>query len=145
VAADGYVGGKMAIMWRMMKIMMPEALFPTGKNALRMARKLAGPDADRLLSNPDIVEHFQLLMKHYNNRAQFVHARRNFSPAEIDAMRDKSLFLIGDTDPMASFPGALRAMKDFRMNVKYFPHTGHAINHAQPEKIDAEIIGFLKG
>jgi pimeloyl-ACP methyl ester carboxylesterase len=144
VAADGYVGGKMAMMWRIVKSMMPEALFPSRKNSLHIARKLTGSNADRLLSNPDFMEHFWLLMKHYNKRAQFVHSRRNFSPAEIDAMRDKSLFLIGEEDRLASFPGALRAMKDFRMNVKYFPHTGHAINHALPEEINAEIVNFLK-
>jgi pimeloyl-ACP methyl ester carboxylesterase len=144
VAAEGYVGGKLGTMWRMMKTMMPEALFPSRANAMRIMRRLAGSNADALLSNPEVTEHFWLLMRHYNNRAQFVHMRRNLGAAEVEAMRDKSLFLIGEEDPLASFPGALRAMKYFCMNVKYFPHTGHVINHALPEKINAEIIGFLK-
>jgi hypothetical protein len=82
----------------------------------KLACKLAGRNAKVLPANEEVAEYFRLLMKHYNNRAQMYHSRRTFIAAEIADMRSKSLFLIGDSDPIAAFPAAKRAMADFAIN-----------------------------
>ncbi len=143
--AKGYGSGKFAVLGRMIRTMMPEALNPTEENAVRLGSKLAGPNSERLFSDKRFMDHFRLLMKHYNNRAQFVHSRRPFTPAEIELIRARSLFLIGDRDTIAYFPKMRRAMEDFRMNWKIYKDTGHLINHVRPEETHRDFVEFFLG
>jgi pimeloyl-ACP methyl ester carboxylesterase len=145
VAATGYGGSRFGAIFRLMKFFLPAALIPTIKNALRIGAKIMGPDAENLLADSEIAEHFWLLMKHYRAQAQFNHSRRTFSPEELASIRDKSLFLVGDADILVNSPGASKVMDDLKMNYKMIKDAGHAANHTKPREIEAEIVGFCLG
>ena len=49
------VGGKKLSMMAMMKIFLPEALFPTDKNVSRLIRKLSGENYSVFTDNPEIM------------------------------------------------------------------------------------------
>ncbi len=76
VAAYDRRAGKFRQLVNMMKMFIPEGLFPTRENAMKIARKMTGRNADALLGNEAIANHFWLLMKHYSMQAQMVHHRR---------------------------------------------------------------------
>jgi pimeloyl-ACP methyl ester carboxylesterase len=142
VAADDRRAGKLRQLANMMKMFMPEGLFPTRKNALKIARKMTGRNADALLGNEAIADHFWLLMKHYSMQAQMVHRRRSLEPDEIAAMRGKALFLVGDQDLLTNAQSFQQAMETHGMRYRIFPGAGHAINAEMAVEVNAAIVDF---
>jgi pimeloyl-ACP methyl ester carboxylesterase len=130
---------------RMMRIFLPEALFPTERNVRKLYTKMDRNGADALLGNAELFKHFQLLLKHYNQQAQMFHNRRPFEEREIAAMRDKALFLIGDTDPFARLSDPFPQLRDHGMSFKVVAGAGHALNHTRPREMEAEIVRFCLG
>lgn len=57
----------------MMKIFLPEALFPTQKNVIRLLEKMAGKNSAAFTENSLILEHFTCVMKGFNNQAMLYH------------------------------------------------------------------------
>lgn len=131
-------------MTNMMKLFLPEALIPTRGSVVRLLRKMAGRNADALLGDAEIVEHFRLLLKHYSMRAQMVHQRRGLASGEVAAMRDKALFLIGDADLLAHTPESLRALDDNAMRYRIIAGAGHALNAEMPDEVNAAIVEFCR-
>lgn len=128
----------------MMKIFFPEALFPTKKNIKRLLCKLAGENVSVFLDHPLIVEHYAALIKGFNNMAMRYHNVRTFSVEEIDKIRDKTLYLIGEDDPFALL-GGKKMLLEYRMNAKFYKKTGHGINHERASEINADLINYFLG
>jgi pimeloyl-ACP methyl ester carboxylesterase len=145
VSATGYGGSRYAAILRAMIHAVPVAIMPTRKNILRAGGKMMGMPRAFLESEPALADHFVLGIKHYRAQAQFNHNRRTFSPEEIEAFRGKCLFLIGEEDGIVNFPGAKRAMRDFRINQKTYPGAGHALNFSRQKEVESEIVRFCLG
>jgi pimeloyl-ACP methyl ester carboxylesterase len=144
VAAYDRRAGKLRQLVNMMKLFMPEGLFPTRENAMKIARKMTGQNADALLGNEAIADHFWLLMKHYRRQAQMVHQRRMLDPEEIAAMREKACFLVGDQDLLTNVSSFRQAMEAHGLRHRIFSGAGHALNAEMPGEVNAEIIGFCR-
>ena len=62
----------------MMKIFLPEALFPTKKNTMKLLRKMSGENSAAFTQNEEILEHFTYLLRGFNNMAMRYHKTRGF-------------------------------------------------------------------
>jgi pimeloyl-ACP methyl ester carboxylesterase len=127
----------------MMKIFLPEALFPTKKNVRKLLAKLSGDHAEVFTENDTIMEHYQWLLKGFNNMAMVQHKIRTFSDPEIDEIRDKVVYLVGKEDPFQKLGGE-KVLKDYQMNARFFDRAGHGLNHELSEKINRMIIDIMK-
>jgi pimeloyl-ACP methyl ester carboxylesterase len=128
----------------MMKIFLPEALFPTKKNVRRLIIKLSGTHSDVFTENQTIMEHYTWLLKGFNNMAMRYHKVRVFSEEEISKIRDKIYYIVGRDDPFEKLGGA-EALESERMHVKFYDDVGHGINHEIAEEINKDIIEWVNG
>lgn len=142
--AGGISGSQFEVMGKMMKAFMPEALFPSERNTRKLLRKLCGSRTDVFESNPDLMQHWYYLLKYFNNRSMMKHTVTIHSPAEIQAIRSKILFVIGDHDLLSYYPKSLARLESNRMQYRIVKGAGHAINHEMPEVVHEEIIRFCK-
>jgi len=126
----------------MMKIFLPEALFPTKNNAVKLLRKLSGKNSRVLTDHSTVLEHFCHVLKGFNNMAMGYHKIECFSDEQIDAIRGKVLFLVGEDDPFAKL-GGKDALLQYKMNVQFFPEVGHSINHEIAAEINQLLIEYL--
>lgn len=126
----------------MMKIFLPEALFPTRGNAVKLLEKLCGKNKSAFTGNPLLLAHFHALLKGYNNMAMRHHKLIPFTGAQIDAIRPKCLYLVGEEDPFAKL-GDKEALTRHGMNAVFCPGVGHGINHEIPEEINGQIVAYL--
>ncbi|MFP4384368.1 MAG: alpha/beta fold hydrolase, partial [Spirochaetia bacterium] len=78
------VKGGTAGMMKMMRVFLPEALFSTEKNVIRLLRKLSGPGHHIFTENKELLNHWSLLLKYFNPRAMSPHKYTVISPAELD-------------------------------------------------------------
>ncbi|EHQ61355.1 alpha/beta hydrolase fold protein [Paenibacillus dendritiformis C454] len=62
--------------------------------------------------------HWYYLLKHFNNRSMMKHAITIFTDEQLESIREKALFLIGERDILSN-------------------------NHEQPEEVNWEIISYL--
>ena len=136
---DGVVGSPMKIM---MKIFLPEALFPTKSNVIKLMKKLSGEHFEVFTENALVMEHYTWLLKGFNNMAMGYHKVRNFSKEEIDKIRDKVFYLSGLEDPFEKM-GGKEVLINANMNVKFFVGVGHGINHEIAEEINDVIIKIM--
>ena len=134
--------GKGGAMKTMMKVFMPEALFPTRANVVKLLKKLSGKNSEVFTDDPLILKHYTALLKGYNNMAMGYHAVEPFTEEQIDLLRDKAIYLVGEADPFAQM-GGREALQEHRMNTKLFADVGHGINHEIAQEIDREIVGYL--
>lgn len=135
-------------MWRMMKVFLPEAIFPTERNVRKLIHKLCGDPAaiDSIAArHPEFLRHYTFLLKYFNNQSMFYHKIEGLDGGEIEAMRGKTRILIGACDVLSYGSGALEALKKANMNFRVVENAGHALNMEKPELANAEIIGFLLG
>ena len=126
----------------MMKIFMPQALFPTSRNVRKLLAKLSGDNSAAFTDHPLITQHFELLLRGYNNMAMRYHQIIPFTAEQIIQIKPKLLYLVGEQDPFAVRGGKMQ-LEQHGMNVIYFPEAGHGINHELPEKINRAIIDYL--
>ena len=126
----------------MMKIFLPEALFPTRRNIQRLLRKLAGANHAAFTEHPLILAHFTALARGYNNMAMRFHPVRSLADAQIRGFRDKVLYLMGESDPFARL-GGKAALERYGMNARFFPEVGHGINHEIAEEMNAILIAYF--
>ena len=130
------------VMSTMMKIFLPEALFPTDKNVARLLRKLSGVNSQVFTGDPILMAHFTALMRGFNNMAMSFHKIRALDQEAIDQLRDRTLYLMGSQDPFATMGG--RAMLEkHRMKARFFDGVGHGINHEIATEINAILIDFF--
>lgn len=135
----GKKGGHMATM---MKIFLPEAIFPTKRNVKKLIEKMCGENSAVFTENKDIMEHYTYLLKGFNNMAMGYHKVRTFSEEEVDKLRDKVEFLVGREDPFEKLGGAA-TLQDYRMKVTFYDNAGHGLNHERADEINAKIVEIL--
>jgi pimeloyl-ACP methyl ester carboxylesterase len=134
--------GNSSPMKTMMKIFLPEALFPTKQNTIKLLKKLSGENSSVFTESPIILEHYRALLKGFNNMAMAYHKVEPFSDEQVASIRDKALYLVGVEDPFAKL-GGKNALIRYRMNAKFYPEAGHGINHEISDKINNEIIHYF--
>ena len=134
--------GETSPMKTMMKVFLPEALFPTEKNIDKLVRKLCGKNSHVFTDKPIVMEHYRSLLKGFNNMAMRHHKIAGFTDKEIDAIRGKTLYLVGDDDPFAKL-GGKDALLRYNMDTKFFPEAGHGINHEIAEEINGLLVEYL--
>lgn len=123
----------------MLRIFLPEALFPTHKNIMKLLTKLSGKNAAVFTDNPLIVEHYTYLLRGYNNMAMGFHKVGAFTSDQIDDLRGKTLYLIGKRDPFYRLGGGA-ALQTCQMNSRLFEDAGHGINHEMADEINQILI-----
>lgn len=126
----------------MMKIFLLEALFPIAKNVKKLIEKLCGENCAVFTENETIMEHYTYLLKGFNNMAMGYHKVKNFSDDEIDAIRDKVEYLVGEEDPFEKIGGAV-ALKKYGMRVTFYEKAGHGLNHERADEINEKIVEVL--
>ena len=127
----------------MMKIFLPEALFPTKKNVLKLIKKLSGENYGVFTDNADIMEHYTYLLRGFNNMAMGYHKVRPFKEEEVGIIREKVEFLAGLEDPFETMGGA-DILKEYQMKVTFYPGAGHGLNHEKADEINAKIVEILE-
>ncbi len=123
----------------MMKIFLPEALFPTKNNTFKLLCKLSGKNSGAFTDNPLIMGHYRWLLKGFNNMAMGYHKVGHFTDAQVDAIRDKAVYLMGEADPFAML-GGQEMLKRYQMNARFFPDVGHGINHEIADEINQILV-----
>lgn len=127
----------------MFSIFLPEALFPTDKNVIKLLKKLSGKNYAVFTENELILEHYKYLLKGFNNMAMTPHnVSGGFAEEEIDRIRDKVIFLVGEEDPFEKL-GGKQLMLDYNMNVTFYPDSGHGLNHELADEINRKIIEIV--
>ena len=138
------VGGKKNSMSAMMKIFLPEALFPTDKNVTKLLRKLSGENYAVFTENREIMAHYKSLLKGFNNMAMGYHKLHAFTPEEVDGIRDKVTYLVGTEDPFEKI-GGREVLEQNRMNAVFYEKAGHGLNHERAEEINRKMISVFQG
>ena len=126
----------------MLKIFLPEALFPTKKNVNKLINKLCGENATVFTENSDIMEHYTYLLRGFNNMSMGYHKVRTFNEKEVNIIRDKVVFLAGLEDPFEKLGGEETLRKN-RMKVTFYENAGHGLNHERAEEINVKIVEIL--
>lgn len=126
----------------MMKIFMPEALFPTKRNVIRLLRKLSGDNSAAFTDHPLILEHYTALLHGFNNMAMRYHKVVPFTDSQIDAIRGKCLYLVGESDPFAKM-GGKAALNEYHMNAEFFEGVGHGINHEIADTVNQRMLDYF--
>lgn len=134
--------GNSSPMKTMIKVFLPEVLFPTRNNAVKLLQKLSGKNSQVFTSNSIVLEHYHHLLKGFNNMAMAYHRVERFSDEQIEAIRGKTLFLVGDDDPFAKL-GGKDALLKCKMNARFFPQVGHGINYEISETVNQIVIDYL--
>ncbi len=129
-------------MKNMIRVFFPEFLFPTKNNIKKLLVKLSGKNSAAFTENSLIYEHFIYLLRGYNNMAMGYHKVKVFTDEQIECIRGKTLFLVGEKDPFAVLGGKAELLK-YKMNTRFFDDVGHGINHEIPDEINAIIIDYF--
>lgn len=136
------VKGQKGPLLKMMKIFLPEALFPTEKNIKKLAAKLTyHPEV--LIADPLNRQHWFSLLKYFNTRCMMAHKIEGFDDGEIAIIREKARFLIGSSDRLAYSPESLALLDRYRLSYRIVEQAGHAVNHEQPEIVHRELLAHL--
>ncbi len=139
IAGSVAVGGKKMAMLAILKIFMPEALFPTEKNMVKLVRKLCGSHYTEFSGNPVVMEHFRSVLKGFNKAAMGYHKVEGFTPEEIDKIRPKITYLVGEEDPFQKL-GGRELLIENKMDAIFYKDAGHALNHELHDEINEKII-----
>jgi len=126
----------------MIKVFLPEALLPTMNNVHKLMAKLCGKNTGALTGNAVIMEHYMYLLKGFNTMAMSYHKIESYDDDHVNAIRDKTLYLVGDADPFAQM-GGRRLLTQNNMNTRFFPDVGHGINHEIADEVNRIIPEFL--
>jgi pimeloyl-ACP methyl ester carboxylesterase len=145
MAGSVSVQSKSNTLLKMMKVFLPEALFPTQKNIHRLIKKLCGPNHKAFTGNDKLMQHWFYLLKYFNTMSMAFHKVFPLNQQEIDILREKALFLIGNFDRLVFNDRAIDALKENNLKFKIINDAGHGINHEQPTEINKEIAAFISG
>lgn len=137
------VGSSGSPMATMMKIFLPEALFPTEKNVKKLIEKLCGENSAVFTENSDIMEHYTYLLRGFNNMAMGYHKVHTFTEKEVDIIRGKVEFLVGLEDPFEKLGGA-DAIQENHMCVTFYENAGHGLNHEKADEINRKMIEIFE-
>lgn len=137
------VGNNGSPMATMMKIFLPEALFPTKKNVKKLIEKLCGENSTVFTENSDIMEHYTYLLRGFNNMAMGYHKVHAFTEKEVDIIREKVEFLVGVEDPFEKLGGA-DAIQENHMCATFYENAGHGLNHEKADEINRKMVEILE-
>lgn len=126
----------------MMKIFLPEAMLPTVKNTQKLLCKLSGENSQAFTENPFIMAHYRWLLKGFNPAAMKGHKVRSFTENEINQIRQRVLYLVGEEDPFQKL-GGKEALLSHHMQVIFYPKAGHGLNHEKADCINAKLLAVL--
>ncbi|GGH18368.1 alpha/beta fold hydrolase [Paenibacillus segetis] len=141
--AGGLTTSHFEAMIKMMKAFLPEALFPTEANCKKLLRKLCGPNYSVFEDNRELMKHWYYLLRYFNNKSMMKHSITIFNKEQLQSLREKALFLIGEDDILTHYPKSIHRLQEHQMNFKIVEQAGHAINHEQPDVVNKEIVDFL--
>ena len=105
--------------------------------------KMIYPDSDISDRFPDCFDHMALIMKSFNQRAMFSHTIEKYNKDEGSRLKDRILFIFGEIDIFGR-KEKLEICQSDGFSYKIIEKAGHAINFEQQEKINKEIILYLK-
>jgi pimeloyl-ACP methyl ester carboxylesterase len=128
---------------RMVKVFLPEALFPTEKNVTRLIKKLAGDNYCVFTKTPAIMNHYGYLLRGFNSMAMSYHKIKAFEADQLASIKDKTLFLLGEMDPLGDSLHVKATLDEYCMNYRFFPGVGHGINHEIADEINKIIIQYF--
>ena len=137
--------GKKAAMKAMMKVFLPEALFPNDKNVMKLIRKMTGSHYSAFTENRVVFQHFKQLMTGFRRSAMMNHKVLGFTEEEIFSLSDRLLCIVGKKDPFIMLGGAQleEELKRYPLRVEFMEDAGHGINHEKAHEVDALIIEFF--
>ena len=137
--------GKMAAMKAMMKVFLPEALFPTDKNVMKLIRKMTGSNYRAFTDNETVIRHFKQLMTGFSRSAMMNHKVLGFSEEEIRSLKDKLLCIVGRQDPfiMLGGPQLEEELKRHQIRVIFMEDAGHGINHEKADEVNKLIVEYF--
>lgn len=141
------VGGKKGAMTAMLKIFLPEALFPSDKNVVKLLKKMSGSNYAAFTENPVVFNHFKHLMKGFNRKAMMNHKVRSYPMEKTLTLKSKCLYISGEQDPFLILAGVdyvKSSMKELGMDVLWIKNAGHGVNHEAPNEVNSAIINYLK-
>lgn len=136
--------GNVSPLKTMLKVFLPEALFPTKKNVIKLIRKLTGDNSGVFIDNPIIIDHYSHLLKGFNNMAMANHKIRFFDEKQVNSIKDKIIFLCGESDPLGDVNSIKTKFDKYNIKYQFFTGVGHGINHEISEKINEIIIQYFK-
>jgi pimeloyl-ACP methyl ester carboxylesterase len=142
--AGGIITNPMDVFFNMMRAFLPEVLFPCDKNIMKLLKKLSSPSVNPGIFIPEMFEHFKLLLKYFNNRSMMFHRMNKCSDNEVDLIREKSLFLIGDNDILSNTKKNIDFLKSSKIDYKIVKNAGHGTNYEQKEFVNNEMIRFFQ-
>ena len=129
----------------MMKVFLPEALFPTDKNVMKLIRKMTGSNYSAFTDNEIVFRHFKQLMTGFKRSAMLNHKIIGFSEEEISSLKDKLLCIVGKKDPFIMLGGAQldEALKHYQLQVIFMEDAGHGINHEKAAEVNKLIVDYF--
>lgn len=126
----------------MLRIFLPEALLPTRRNTQRLLRKLCGAHSEVFLDNETVMTHYRWLLRGFNTMAMRYHAVKGMTGEQLDMLRPRTLYLVGNEDPFQRL-GGQAAIEENRMRCRRFDRVGHGINHEIAGEINAILLDVL--
>lgn len=123
-----------------LKVFFPQIFIPTEKSAIKLLRKICGPNLNSVLENKELKNHWLYILKHSRPHKQKIIFYDN---KVFSTFRDKAIFLIGEFDRLVYYPSVIELFHENSLNYKIIKNAGHMINLEQPELINKEIINFL--
>ena len=143
IASAVPAGKRKGLIPPLFKVFLPEALFPSDKNVLKLMKKICGKNYHVFTDNPDIMFHWKSLLQGFNNMAMAFHKVRVFTDSEVASIRDKIVYLAGEEDPFQIL-GGKDALLSYNMNAVFYPDAGHGLNHELAQEINQKILTELK-
>lgn len=127
----------------MMKVFLPEALFPTKNNTKKLLKKMSGSNCTLFIDDPLLFEENWAMLRGFNQMAMNCHKVSHlFAGEERRAVTEKTLFLVGDDDPFEKL-GGMKVLLASGVKYKVFSGVGHGINHEIAPKINAILVQYL--
>ena len=86
-------GGVKVSLTKMMFLFLPEALFPSEKNTLKLLKKLTAPGISVFEQNRELLVHWTILLKQFNNRSMMAHKNKKFTLEDMQQLKKKAIYL----------------------------------------------------
>ena len=128
-----------------MKVFFPEALFPTKKNMIKLLDKLCGGNSAKYVTDTEVMAHWEALLKNFSKTAMTFHRLIPLSAEETAGLRGRTLFLIGDKDPIAYSAESESFLKENSMDYVIIENAGHSLNYELSGKVNSLVEDFILG
>lgn len=142
--AGGLLYGKGSPISKMLKVFLPEALFPNDKNVRKLLEKLTGENSAVFIDDRELMEHWSYLLRYFNNMSMSYHKPVVLADEEVVNLKDRMMVLIGNKDPIAYSLESAGVLEEKGISYQILENTGHAINHERAEKVNSILIDYLK-